>query len=116
MEMVEYEAFDLPRQQSECLAKLAQISSGSMTTHGEGVVVYVYDAASRLLALFKHKCEEYAFDRKLRTLLTPLAADLSPISSHQASAEGRTLWRITKSLSGAGFDRMDQPTSREDGS
>lgn len=112
MEMVEYEAFDLPRQQSECAARLAQISSGSMQTHGEGVVVYVYDQASRLQALFKHKCEEYAFDRKLRTLLSPLASDLSqaPVTKLRLREEAA---RVAKSLSGAGFDRMDQTRKQQ---
>jgi hypothetical protein len=39
--------------------------------------VYLYNAAGDLVDLYKHKCEEYALDRKIRTQLSPLAHDLS---------------------------------------
>jgi hypothetical protein len=77
LSFVSMREFALPGDAAEARRLLEEVAGGPMEEHGEGVVAYLYDAERRALRLFKYKNEEYHLDRRLRSLLSPLAAELA---------------------------------------
>lgn len=80
LQMVHMITFSLPEQYEACQQALHEIASGPIDVQGEGAVVYMYGGGQlggHLQRVFKFKCQEYAFDRRLRTLLTRVAGELA---------------------------------------
>ncbi|KAH9257773.1 hypothetical protein BASA81_004239, partial [Batrachochytrium salamandrivorans] len=91
LHMVKFIAFDMPQQRDECKQYLLNVASGPLSVYGEGVVVYLYDDGKdgkkgMLKQMYKFKCQEYAFDRKLRSLLSKLVLDLASRTPSIATA------------------------------
>lgn len=100
--VVKLVVFDMPQQRDECKQYLLRVASGPLSVYGEGVVVYLYDDDGKDKALkhmYKFKCQEYAFDRKLRSLLSRLVLELaSPTSTTDPKRLQRESARIAAEL------------------